>query len=453
MPRADDLRFRRLGTRVRVYPQSPVLASTGEPETIWISPPAGTVGAGPEDDRMYVVDPSTHKEPYEPPERPPYRGPVHPPVQPDAAGHFDYLPTGTREFRAVHAYGVLRRVLDIWEGYLRRPMPWHFRQRYHRLEVVPSLEWDNAHSGYGFIETGVEVSESGVFQHYSENFDVLAHELGHSILFSEVGIPAEEQLSAEYLAFNESMSDMIALISVMHFSSVVDRLLDETRGNLYTSNELNRIGEQSETEQIRVASNDLRMSDVDDAQSLDPASSDVHRLGQPVTGALFDILIDLYLNELETLGLVPPWLAEVSRRAPERGLDYGLIQSEFDSAYERDPQSFKGALLDARDYLGFSLAVSWQLLDAANFGFGELYGAMLSADGLLADGNNLEAIREAFQWREIRLETLRPEPSQTSLQTPPAYPPGNTPPPVFEVKGFRRRLPYLDRVQRRLRSQ
>ena len=52
-------------------------------------------------------------------------------------------------------------------------MPWHFRQRYHRLEVVPSLEWDNAHSGYGFIETGVEVSESGVFQHYSENFDVL----------------------------------------------------------------------------------------------------------------------------------------------------------------------------------------------------------------------------------------------------------------------------------------
>jgi hypothetical protein len=134
-------------------------------------------------------------------------------------------------------------------------------------------------------------------------------------------------------------------------------------------------------------------------------------------------------------------------------LDYGLIQSEFDSAYERDPLSFKGALLDARDYLGFSLAVSWQLLDAANFGFGELYGAMLSADGLLADGNNLEAIREAFQWREIRLETLRPEPSQTSLQTSPAYPPGNTPPPVFEVKGFRRRRPYLDRVQRRLRSQ
>ena len=452
MPRADDLRFRRLGTRVRVYPQSPVLASTGEPETIWISPPAGTVGAGPEDDRMYVVDPSTYKEPYEPPERPPYRGPVHPPVQPDSAGHFDYLPTDTREFRAVHAYGVLRRVLDIWEGYLRRPMPWHFRQRYHRLEVVPSLEWDNAHSGYGFIETGVEVSKSGVFQHYSENFDVLAHELGHSILFSEVGIPAEEQLSAEYLAFNESMSDMIALISVMHFSSVVDRLLDETRGNLYTSNELNRIGEQSETEQIRVASNDLRMSDVDDARSLDPASSDVHRLGQPATGALFDILIDLYLNELETLSLVPPWLAEVSRRAPERGLDYGLIQSEFDSAYERDPESFKGALLDARDYLGFSLAVSWQLLDAVSFGFGELYSAMLSADELLADGDNLDAIREAFQWREIRLETLRPAPSRTSLQTSPAYPPGNTPPPVFEVKGFRRRLPYLDRVQRRLRN-
>ncbi len=452
MPQADDQRFRRTGTRIRVYPQSPVLDATREPETIWISPAAGTVRAGPGDDRMYVIDPRLPKEPYESPAGPPFRGPTHPPVQPDANGHFDHLPVGSREFRAVHAYGILRRVLDIWEGYLSRPIPWHFRQHFERLEVVPSLEWNNAHSGYGFIETGVEISETGVFQHYSENFDVLAHELGHSILFSEVGIPAREQLSAEYLAFNESMSDTMALISVMHFPSVVDRLLDDTRGNLYTLNELNRIGEQSETEQIRVARNDLRMSDVADAWSDTPEASDEHRLGRPLTGALFDILVDVFLDGVEESGLIPGWLAAASRMAPDPSVEYALIQKEFDSAYRRNPESFKLALSSARDYLGFSLAVAWQQLDAATLGFGKLYSAMLFADELLTDGHHLDAIRDCFEWRGIRLEPVHGGAPRSRPRSLPQRSVEHRAPPLIEVQGFKRRLPYVERVRRRMRD-
>lgn len=448
MPQADDQRYFRTGTRIRVYPQSPVLASVGEPETIWISPRAGTVGPGPGDDRMYVVDPLYPKAPYEIPARPPYRGPIRPPVRPDTDGHFDYLAPGTREFRAAHAYGVLRRVLDIWQGYFGRAIPWHFRDRYAFLEVVPSLEWDNAHSGYGFIEAGVEVSDAGVFQHYAENFDVLSHELGHSIIFSEVGVPDREQLTAEFLGLNESLSDMVALVSVLHFDSVVNRLLDHTRGNLYTLNELNRIAEESESEQIRIASNGLKMSDVADAWSELPESCDEHRLGQPVTGALFDILVDIFLDNVQAQGLAPAWLADASRAAPDEGIDYALIQREFDTAYERDPQAFKLALLNARDYLGFSLAASFQQLDPLILGFGELYSAMLIADETLTRGRNQDAIRECFEWREIHPQPIDGQRLENIPRRRTRQSNGTWVAPIIEVQGLRRHLPYIERVRK-----
>jgi hypothetical protein len=228
---------------------------------VWVSPPAGSIGPGPTDDRMYVVDPIHKDQPYAFPDTPPYRQAVHPPVQPNEFGHFDHLDVNSRAFKAAHIYASLRRVLDIWEGYYDRPIDWHFQEQFDRLEVIPQLDWDNAQSGYGFIEAGHATSEDGVDHPFSLNFDVLAHELGHSIIFSEVGFPTEGADTTEFLGFHESASDMVALISVLHFNSVVDHLLSTTRGNLYTLNELNRIGELSDTDQIRVASNDYTMSD------------------------------------------------------------------------------------------------------------------------------------------------------------------------------------------------
>jgi hypothetical protein len=49
-------RYRGRGTRFRLYPQSPILESIHGPETVWIGHPAGSIGPGPSDNRMYVVD-------------------------------------------------------------------------------------------------------------------------------------------------------------------------------------------------------------------------------------------------------------------------------------------------------------------------------------------------------------------------------------------------------------
>ena len=248
------------GTRFRLFP---VVAEDMPPETVEIPSVAGSIGPGPSDHALYVADAATKTEPYDPPQYgPPYRGPLLPPARPDRDGHFDHLPIDTPQFLAAHQFGSMRFTLDIWEHYLGRRIEWWDSRVHPRTELVPLVDWPNAQSGPGFLETGLWQAEDGSSQPYALNFDVIAHETGHQILFSQVGVPAVEGVGALFLAFHESFSDLVALIAVMHFPSVLARLLEQTQGNLYVLNLVNRIAETSAHTQIRLAANTTTMADV-----------------------------------------------------------------------------------------------------------------------------------------------------------------------------------------------
>lgn len=404
MPVPHDVAIRRSGTRFRLFPQMPGLKAYREPETVWVSRPAGTVAPGPADDRMYVID-AFNKSPYEYPYLPPYDGGAYPPAVPSTQGHFDHLEIGSQEFLAAHMYGVVRRVLDIWEGYCGRQIRWHFRSLFERLELIPFVEWENAHSGFGFLETGYGVDERGTRQLHCLNLDVLAHELGHMLIYSEVGTPAPGRDTAEYFGFHESGADLTALVSVLHFDSVVDHVLRSAAGNLYTQTELSRIGELSETEQIRVADNDLRMSDVADVSTpvellCQPAR---HQLAQPLTGAIFDLLVDVYQHCLVEDGLISEQLDWQSGRVSGITVDDPAIDARFAAAYEGRHEAFKATLLDARDYVGACLAAVWSRLSPNQLTFVDVGNAFLSVDRELTGGKYCRNIIESFTWREIGL--------------------------------------------------
>ena len=395
-----DAALRGKGTRFRLFPQSPVLKAFREPELVWVSTPPGRIRPGPADERMYVVDAVGKRDPYEwPPNAPPYRGERNPPAAPGADGHFDRLEPDSRAFMAAHVYGALHRVLDIWDDYCGHRIPWHFHDDYPRLEIIPLIEWDNAQSGYGFIETGYGDSAQGR-QPYCLNFDVIAHELGHSIVFSEVGVPSEVTFTNAYSGFHESAGDLVALISVLHFAAFVEHLLATTRGNLYALNELNRIGELSETEQIRLASNSLKMADVayGERQLSQP---ELHRLGQPLTGALFDILVEVFQARLVENGLISSELDTLSRRIQDTGVDNNRVQAEFDRVYRGNEQAFRDALLEARDFLGRRLARTWRRLSPHWLNFAGVATKFMSADRALSGQRYQTIIRDCFLWRRI----------------------------------------------------
>jgi hypothetical protein len=394
------------GTRFRLYPQPPVLAAVQGPETVWVSPAAGSIKPGPSDDRMYVIDAIGKDRPYDYPYLPPYQGAHHPPAQPGPDGHFDHLEPGSRDFMAAHTYGTLRFVLDVWEKYFGGEMPWHFADDYPRLELIPHVEWNNAHCGYGFIEAGDARPGAPDPLPFCLNFDVLAHELGHAFLYSLLGTPPSRQASAEYLAFHESAADCVAMIAVLHFDSVVDRLLRNTRGNIYLPNELNRIGELSETQQIRLASQSLTLDDVPDLRTPVAALSypQLHTMGLPLTGAVFDALVEVFQEILVQEGFIGRELDDMSRQLEKAPADD--VQAGFDQAYAGRHDEFKSALLDARDYVGNCLTYAWRRL-AWDLSFGEVAAATLSADQALFGGVGRNILLESLLWRGIQVPFRR----------------------------------------------
>lgn len=389
-----DAAIAQTGTKFLIFPQPRFIPFFDQPEVVRISIPPDQIQPGPEDDRMYVLD-AVNKIPYGQFNQRPYLGPANPPLQPGADGHFDHLDVNSREFSAATMYATVRRVLDIWEDYFGRRMEWHFRMNFDKMELIPLINWDNAQSGYGFLEFGFGRTPAGgidTTRPYCQNFDVLAHELGHSIVFAEVGIPDNSTNTDEYGGFNESAGDLVAMISSLHFNNVVERLLENTKGNLFTTNELNRIGELSESRQIRELFNYERMSTV---------SRQPHDLSLPLTGAIFNIFVEVFQKELVQSGLISEELARRSSHSPDENEDDDAIQADFAASYRGREEQFKAALLRARDYLGELLAHAWNQLSPHNLTYIKVGLQLMNSDLTISSGQHQNVIRECFMKREI----------------------------------------------------
>lgn len=396
------------GTRFRLFPQPGFLDSYKEPEVIAVSSAAGSVMEGPSDERMYTIFPIGKSEPYgiapngEDILAPPWRGDIEQPAQPDESGHFDYLEPGTPQFETAHLFGSVRFVLDIWEDYFGGRISFHSEKTYDRMEltILPSLE--NAYSGYGFLEMGGDRS-TGSYKPFSLNFDVIAHEVGHSIIYSKVGVPDPDNVTGEYFGFHESAADLVALISSLHFNSLVDLLLENTRGNLYMLNAINRIAELSENKQIRIAANDHRLSEFAEGWVKE------HHLGQPLTGAFFDILVDIFHEMLLDYDAISPEMEDLSDRLLATA-DYAPVMQEmFDEAYADHPEKFKMALLDARDILGTYLADTWDRLNREDLNFVDVGDVFLQVDYDHTGGRFARIIRGNFRLRDIGFVEVGPQ--------------------------------------------
>jgi hypothetical protein len=399
------------GTRFRLLPVPPSPGSVPELEKVAVSSPVGSVGPGPSDARMFVIDPIGDKPPYGMNRGPhgtpylyfpPWAGPVRPPAMPGPDGHFDHFEPGTPEFALAHLFGCVRFTLDVWEGYFGRPIPWFFAPRYERLEIVSLPRFDNAHTGLGFLEAGHYVNDRGETVLLELSSDIIAHEVGHLIIYAMVGQPTDATAVGEYYGFHESAADLVALITAAHFDCVIDSLFESTRGNLYVLNNLNRIGEVSDNDQIREAANTRHLAEFAAGWTKE------HQLSLPLTGAMFDILVDIFHELLVERDLISPEmedLADVVEQQPEYE---GLIQGMFDDVYARDPGGFRGALLDARDCLGLYLALTWQRLSPHSLNYIDVAAALLQVDRECSGGRFARLIRRNCELRGIGLVTVGP---------------------------------------------
>ena len=399
------------GVRFRLFPKPPYVHPEWPPETISVSDPPGSIGPGPADPWMRLIFPvdkpysyGVNPRPLGTPglDLPPFRGPIHRPVCPDDDGNFDSIPLGTIEFAEAHVFGTVRFALDIWERYFGRRIEWHFARDYRRLEIVIQPQIDNAYAGYGFMEIGAHPLPDGRVAPFALNFDVIAHELGHLIIYSTIGLPSPAAAGGEFYGFHELAADLTALIAAMHFETLLRHLLEETHGNLYVFNELDRFAELSPHDQIRIASNDVKLS------QFSAGWEDEHALSQPLTGAVFDITVDIFQELLVERGLIPREIAEATRRVRDEPEQVDVVEPVFDAAYEGRYEEFRAALVDARDYMGAALAVTWRRLRADNLSYLDVGRILVEIDSGMSGGRFRRAIVESFDWREIGRAAVGP---------------------------------------------
>lgn len=402
-----------MGTLFRIFPQASTGSVSLPAEVVEVSSPAGSVGPGPSDDRMFVIVPvgkslqyGMHQDKWGRPFvfLPPWQGAIHEPALPDARGDFlHYDDVDDPRFQAAHTYACIRFTLDVWERYYGRPIEWYFKHHYAQAEVVILPDYENAQIGRGFIEIGTDVNKlTGRRSPFTLNFDVIAHEVGHGVLFSIAGEPEPEHETAEFLGFQESGGDIVSMIAILHFDSVIDEVLDSTSGNLYTANHLNRFAETSQFDQIRMASNNSKLSDFSAGWKSE------HKLAQPLTGAIFDIFVDIFHEELVRIGAISTTLEAISDTLERDPESTAKLQSEFDAAYLLHSDLFKEALISTRDIVAILMVETWCRLKPANLKYTDVRAAIRDTDKAVFGSLYQDIINTNFEWRHIGSATVGP---------------------------------------------
>lgn len=388
--------------RVCIYPQSP-LGGPARLETVALSLRVGEVGPGPQDARIYTIDAPT-KPPYGRPSpnatgprpaAPPWRGPVGPDAVPGPDGQLDRLRPADPGFRLAHLYGCVRFALDVWEGYLGRPIPWHFARDRARLELVALRGWQNAHMGYGFLEVGAFGLPDGTLSDYCLNFDVVAHEVGHAMMMSFAGQFAPDNVTGDYEALHEASADWAAMIASLHLPAVTDELLETTRGDLDATNRLNRFAELSPTRQIRRANNPRTMWDF--ARGWDSE----HDLALPLTAAFFDAFVAVYKAILLRHGAIPPVLDDIAEMAEREPAWRGRTRAGFARAYARHPARFHDALAEARDVAATMLVAIWRRAEPTRFRLADILPILGEVDRGAFGGALRPVVAGTFRRRGI----------------------------------------------------
>ena len=225
-----------------------------------------------------------------------------PAVSANAFGDFIHTP-GTDAFDAVHTFAVVRQTLTM----LRRsrggvPVPWHWNVsgnsdpldvHAHGLPGTMNAYYSRTQKALKFGDFDKPGSSPPEHIYTCRSLDIVAHEAGHAIL---------DGLKPSWLGWgnppqtgglHESFGDLTAIFLALSQMDQVEALIALTKARLHNKNFLEDFGEQfgdalGRPNGLRNADNNLKLSEV---------STEVHAISNVFTGAIYDILADIFVFE------------------------------------------------------------------------------------------------------------------------------------------------------------
>ena len=270
------------GARVLMWKQDPSVTDMGTRKAFL----PGIVLAGPRDARIASSDPSIS------------------PVEPNAFGDFVTMPD-TPQFDAVHTFAVVRQTLTMYQRSLsssgaEMPLPWQWNSSIDTapLQIFPYGLPNVMNAFYSRTQNCLKFGDfvpSGQTERVftCRSFDIVAHETGHAVLDGLKPRWLEADNPPQTGGLHESFGDLTAIFLALSQLDQCEAVVAQTKARLHDKTFLADIAEQfglalGSTTGLRNADNDLTLSQ---------AGTQVHAISQVFTGAVYDILADLFAYE------------------------------------------------------------------------------------------------------------------------------------------------------------
>ncbi|MEU8800493.1 hypothetical protein [Spirillospora sp. NPDC048819] len=224
------------------------------------------------------------------------------PVARNISGDFVFN-AGTPQFDCAHTFAVVRQTMAMYErhnGGEPIPFAWNGGGNTDPITVFPHAA-AGANAFYSrtaqalkfFFFTPEPRGSSGVV-HTCRSLDIVAHETGHALLdglkpgWLSAGNPPQTG------GLHESFGDLTAIFLALAQPDQADALVALTKANLHDKSFLADLAEEfgqalGMPSGLRNADNDLKLSQV---------GNEVHAISQVFTGAVYDVLADVYAFEM-----------------------------------------------------------------------------------------------------------------------------------------------------------
>jgi len=266
-----------IGARVLMWKQDPQVGEIGIRKAFLPSP----ISAGPRDSRIQIEG--------------------LPQVVPNAFGDLIATP-GTPAFDAVHTFAVVRETLTLYQrarGGTVLPWQWNTGGNTDPLHVFPhagvtmNAFYSRSEKAlkFFFFDTALPPPNHTVFT--CRSLDIVAHETGHAVLDALqpgwLGLANPPQTGG----LHESFGDLTAIFLALSQLDQVEAVIAQTKANLHDKTFLSDLAEEfglalGRPNGLRNADNDLKLSQ---------AGTEVHAISQVFTGAIYDILADIFAFE------------------------------------------------------------------------------------------------------------------------------------------------------------
>lgn len=222
------------------------------------------------------------------------------PVARNVNGDFVFA-AGSPQFDCAHTFAVVRQTIAMYErhnGGNPIPFAWNVSGNTDRITVFP-------HAGEGanafYTRTGQALKflfftpqgQSDVL-YTCRSLDIVAHETGHAVLdglkpgWLSAGNPPQTG------GLHEAFGDITAIFLALAEPDQAEALVALTKANLHDKSFLPELAEQfgkalGMPAGLRNADNDLKLSQV---------GNEVHAISQVFTGAVYDVLADVFTFEM-----------------------------------------------------------------------------------------------------------------------------------------------------------